>query len=181
MRAFECTPGMEISGSLALSLLINLSADEFQPALAKRGLDNLDSAGWYPFQSILDVFKEVADQPGSMFDFVAVGMAAVDRYDLPPEIANLPLEQFFLNVIPRLINRSYRNGEATKFAVDKTADKHLRIRMITAYPDDVGYGFMYGFARRFMYDKGNFSLKYDENQPRRDRGGNETIMHLTWN
>lgn len=179
MRLFKCDPGMEISGNLAISLLVNLQAADFQPFLQKHGFADVKPDQWYSYQDLLNIFKEVSEQPGAMFNFVAVGMAAVDRYDLPPHVANMSLEEFFLNVMPTLVERQYRNGTPTRINVEKVAEKHLLIRTAPAYPDDAAYGFMYGFARRFIKG-GHFTLQYDENHTRHDFGGENTLMHLTW-
>ncbi len=179
MPIFKCDPGMEISGNLAISLLVNLQAADFQPFLQKYGFADVKPDQWYSYQGLLSIFKEVSVRPGATFNFVAVGMAAVDRYDLPPHIASMSLEEFFLNVLPNLINRQYRNGTPSRISVENAAEKHLLIRTATAYPDDTAYGFMYGFARRFMRGI-HFTLIYDENHARHDVGGEETLMHLTW-
>lgn len=179
MRVFECDPGMEISGNLAISLLVNLQAEDFKPFLQKYGLVDVKPDQWYSYQDLLNIFREVSEQPGAMFDFVAVGLAAVDRYDLPSHIISMSLEEFFLKVMPSLVGRQYRNGTPTRISVEKLADKHLLIRTATAYPDDTAYGFMYGFARRFIKG-GQFTLEYDSNQTRHDFGGEDTLMHLTW-
>lgn len=179
MSLFKCDPGMEISGNLVISLLVNLQAANFQPFLQKYGFVDVKPDQWYSYQDLLNVFKEVSEQPGAMFDFVAVGMAAVDRFDLPPDIASMSLEEFFHNIMPTLVHRQYRNGTPTRISVEKGAEKHLLIRTATAYPDDTAYGFMYGFARRF-HKGSQFTLKYDENHLRHDFGGENTLMHLTW-
>lgn len=179
MSLFKCDPGMEISGNLAISLLVNLQAEDFQPFLEKYGFADVKPDQWYSYQGLLNIFKEVSGQPGSTFNFVAVGMAAVDRYDLPSQIASMSLEEFFLNVMPTLIAGQYRNGEPTQVGVEKVAEKHLLIKTASAYPDDAAYGFMYGFARRFMRG-GRFTLRYDENHTRHDFGGEETLIHLIW-
>lgn len=180
MSLFKCDPGMEISGNLAISLLVNLQAEDFQPFLDKYGLADVKPDQWYSYQDLLNVFKEVSEQPGATFDFVAAGMAAVDRYQLPAHIANMTLEDFFLKVMPTLVNGQYRHGEPTRISVEKVAEKHLLIRTVTAYPDGTAYGFMYGFARRFAPKGSQFTLKYDEHHSRHDLGGDETLIHLTW-
>jgi hypothetical protein len=170
---------MEISGNLAISMLVNLQAADFRPFVEKYGFDDIMPDQWYSYQDFLNIFREVSEQPGAMFDFVAVGMAAVDRYDLPPHIASLTLEEFFLSAMPTMINRQYRNGTPSQLSVEKVAEKHLIIRTVSPYPDDTAYGFMYGLARRFA--KGvQFTLKYDENHTRHDFGGEDTLIHLTW-
>lgn len=180
MAVFECDPGMEISGNLAISLLINLQAADFRPFLQKYGFDSVKPDQWYSYQDLFNILREVAEQPGAIFDFVAVGMAAVDRFDLPSNIASMSLEEFFSNIMPTLVARQYRNGTPTRISVEKVAEKHLLIRTATAYPDDTAYGFMYGFARRFVPKGNQFTLKYDENHTRHDIGGEDTLMHLTW-
>jgi hypothetical protein len=170
---------MEISGNLAMSLLVNLQAEDFQPFLQKYGFADVKPDQWYSFQDFLNIFREVSQQPGAMFDFVAVGMAAVDRYDLPPQVASMGLEEFFLKVMPTMINRQYRNGSPSQLSVEKVAEKHLLIKTTSAYPDDTAYGFMYGLARRFA--KGSrFTLEYDSQHLRRDQGSETTLIHLTW-
>jgi hypothetical protein len=170
---------MEISGNLAISMLVNLQAADFRPFLQKYGFADVKPDQWYSYQAFLNIFKEVAEKPGAMFDFVAVGMAAVDRYELPPPVASMSLEEFFLNVLPTMMNRQYRNGTPSRVSVEKVAEKHLLIRTTTAYPHDTIYGFMYGLARRFAKG-GQFTLKYDENHSRHDFGGEDTLIHLTW-
>jgi hypothetical protein len=41
MSLFKCDPGMEISGNLAISLLVNLQAEDFQPFLQKYGFADI--------------------------------------------------------------------------------------------------------------------------------------------
>ncbi len=180
MSTFKCDPGMEIKGNLAISMLVNLQAEDFQPFLQKYGFASVDPDQWYSYQDLLNIFKEVSEKPGAMFDFVAVGLAAVDRFDLPSHIASMTLEEFFLRVIPTLAEGQYRNGNPTRISVEKVAAKHLLIRICTAYPDDLIYGFMYGFARRFAPKGTHFVLRYEGNQARHDFGAEETLMHLTW-
>ncbi len=177
---FECDPKTEMSGKLATSLLTNL-AENFKPLMAKHGLAQIDPDKWYPMQQVVDVFKEVSEQSGAMFDFVAIGMAAVERYVLPPELAHLTLEQFFLNVVPKLHLTQYRNGDASVIDVEKIGEKHLKLTVTSPYPDDTAYGFLYGLARRFSQKGASFTLKYDEHAQRHDAGGNDTILQLTWN
>ncbi len=180
MPTFKCDPGMEIRGNLAMSMLVNLQAEDFQPFLQKYGFASVDPDQWYSYQDLLNTFKEVSELPGAMFDFVAVGLAAVDRYELPAHIASMTLEEFFLNVMPTLADKQYRNGEPTRISVEKVASRHLLIRTRTAYPDDTAYGYMYGFARRFAPKGAHFVLRYEGNQARHDFGAEETLMHLTW-
>lgn len=119
MAVFECDPSMEISGNLAISLLVNLQAEVFQLFLQKYGFAHIEPDQWYSYQDILNLFREISQRPGAMFNFVAVGMAAVDRYDLPEHITSMSVEDFFCNVMPTLIKEQYRNGEPTRINAEK--------------------------------------------------------------
>ena len=58
MQKFECNPDMEISGNLALSLLLNFEAEDIKPIVASYGLANMDADQWYSFR-LNSCFREV--------------------------------------------------------------------------------------------------------------------------
>jgi hypothetical protein len=50
------------------------------------------------------------------------------------------------------------------------------------YPDDMSYGILYGYARRFLPPGTKFKVYYDPDVLPRDQGGSEnyTIIHISW-
>jgi hypothetical protein len=46
-------------------------------------------------------------------------------------------------------------------------------------PDDLEYGILYGFAKRFLAGT-QFTVWYDEDLPRMDQGGDQTVIHVKW-
>jgi hypothetical protein len=42
------------------------------------------------------------------------------------------------------------------------------------------YGIIYGLAKRLLPAGIQFSVKYEEGQPNRDRGGDKSIIHVRW-
>jgi hypothetical protein len=52
-------------GNLAISLLVNLQAKDFQPFLHKYRFADVKPDQWYSYQGILNLFKEVSQQPGT--------------------------------------------------------------------------------------------------------------------
>ncbi len=179
MKTFECPPGMEVSGNVALSMLTNLQAASFVPFLERYDLLQIEPERWYPFQDVLNVYRDVSEQQGGMFDLVAAGLAAADRYPMSPEVASLGVDQFFLEALPNLPNTQYRNGIPTRFDITRIGPKHLKLLFTSAYPDDTIYGFVYGHARRCLARRA-FVLRYDDTMPRRDQGGDDTTLDLSW-
>ena len=52
----------------------------------------------------------------------------------------------------------------------------------TTTPDDMSYGLLYAYARRFLPPGTQFTVYYDPDIPARDYGGDreETIIHIEW-
>ena len=73
---------------------------------------------------------------------------------------------------------AHRNGDIGHVIGERVEDKYYRINLEDIYPDDMTYGIIYGFAKRLLPSGTQFSVKYDEGQPNRDRGGEKTIIHV---
>ncbi|MEM6284545.1 MAG: hypothetical protein AAF787_20315, partial [Chloroflexota bacterium] len=48
------------------------------------------------------------------------------------------------------------------------------------YPDDLAYGIGYGWARRFLPVGTRFVVEYENAATTLDRGGNETVIVISW-
>jgi hypothetical protein len=179
-QAFD--PNSEAIGSSLLGFIQCIRSKDIGPYLEKHGLTNIDPNGWYPVQTWLDVLSDLAEErPGQvMFDFVSVGMAVAAVIPLPEEYyASLPFEEALLASGGSGYKRNHR-GDAGEHSVEKVGEHHIKITIRTPYPDDLLYGVYYGLSRRFLPPGHHFTLQYDEETPRRDKGGEVTIMHLTW-
>lgn len=42
------------------------------------------------------------------------------------------------------------------------------------------YGYIYGLARRTLPKNTQFKVSYDPDETRQENGGQNTIIHLTW-
>ena len=116
-----------------------------------------------------------------MFNFVAVGMAAgeLGTKNLPPDMEKMSLEEF-LEAYARIWVLRHRNADANAIKPEKVSDRHIRVTSRIPYPDDLLYGILYAYPRHFLPEGSGFVVKYDENIPRRDHGGEETVIHITW-
>jgi hypothetical protein len=176
-NAFD--PATELTGMTVMALIVNIHHADIAPILERHGLDRVDPQRWYPLQSVLNVLSDVSENPDAMANFVSIGMAAANiGYNaLADSAKKMSLDQFF--TLYGQVYQERHRGDAGYVTSDKLNNHHLVIRMKIPYPDDLYYGVIYGYVRQFLSrSKTPFSLKYDETQPRRDQGGEETIVHV---
>lgn len=145
--------------------------------LEKHDLMEIDPHAWYPLQQWLDVFSDIGEELTAMTDFVSIGMAIANRVPLERRWYNMPFDQAM--ALSNQIYYSEHRGDAGTLEVRLVKPGHLRIIAFTPYPDDFLYGFNYGLGKRFL-PEGHLMLKYDTDEPRRDDGGRETVLHVWW-
>lgn len=172
-------PNTEVIGQNLLAFVQNMQSSEIMPVLEEHGLTNIDPNTWYPLQQWLDVLTALSDRSGAMFNFVAIGAAIAQTAFLPPEVERLTFEQVMFG-INDYYQMQHRNGDAGSITVEKAGDKHLVLSVEVPYPDDLEYGTAYGFARRFLPPRSDFTVKYDGQTSKREDGGAATLIHITW-
>ena len=73
-QAFD--PKSEVTGQMVFSMTKSILLDDIKEILKRHGMDNIDPKSWYPVQSLLDVFNEVAavqsNQQRATFHFAEV-------------------------------------------------------------------------------------------------------------
>jgi len=175
-------PKAEVNGYSLLGFFQCLRREEIRPFLDAYGLDELDPDKWYPVQDWLDVLNHVAEErPGqAIFDFVAVGMKVAETTRFPPEFDTLPLTEIFRIGNEDFRTNQHRGGDVGEIVLEVIGPKHVIQKVRTAYPDDFWYGIFYGICRRYLLPGTQFTLYYDEDTPRRDHGGEWTLIHIMW-
>ncbi len=170
---------VEVIGHNMLSFVQNVNASNVLPLLKKHGLAEIDPAEWYPLQRWLDVLSDLSSQAGSMFDLVAIGAAISKTAVMPPEVEKMPFEQF-LYLVDQVYQMQHRGGNAGQVEIEKVADRHMKLKVRVPYPDDLEYGTTYGFAHRFLPKDADVIVEYDPDLPRREEGGDYTVIHVMW-
>lgn len=171
-------PNTEIIGAYVLSFTTNLNQAEMEPIVKKHGLENADPQKWYPQQAILDMLSDIVDANNAATNLVAIGIAVGEQsYKLmPPQVQSLSLLEFF-NVYEKVYPERHRNGDVGYVKIEPLNDRHIKIRIRTAYPDDLFYGLFYSYSR--LFSKGqNFTLEFDHSVKQREAGGEETVLLL---
>lgn len=172
-------PKAELSGATAYAFLININHENIENILRAHHLDNIDPERWYPVQSVLDVMSDISEGFDYSSNFVAIGLAAgeLGLKNLPPGAEKFSIEDFFVAYEKIYLTR-HRNGDAGWIKTEKAGDSHLIVHARCPYPDDVTYGVLYAYARRFTPPGKRFILRYDEHALRHDDGGEATVIHV---
>lgn len=172
-------PNVEVIGQNVLSFVQNVEASAIRPILEKHNLSKVDPQKWYPMQQWLDVLSDVSEHSGAMFNMVAIGAAISQTAVMPPDVEQMRFEDF-VHLINDVYQMQHRKGDPGYVKADQPGDRHIRFEVRVPYPDDLEYGTTFGFARRFLPPGTHFTVTYDPDVPRRDQGGEVTIIHVTW-
>jgi hypothetical protein len=173
-------PDHEFPGQLLIDLANAIGSEDIMPYFEKHGMTNIDPKAWYPMQKLIDIYNEMQEaKSGTMFDFVSIGMKEAEQAIIPPQLQSLPLLSVLQSVgeVFKLNNRGTDPGE---IKCEIVADKHVKMILRVTTPDDLWYGILYGYVRRFVPKGGHFTVFYDKDIPRRDEGNDVTIIHITW-
>lgn len=179
MPHYSCDPDLELNGQTARSLVENVNQDDTNPFVSENGLDNIDPEAWYPVQDVLNVMNSIAESGSPMSHYVAIGMKAAELSYLPPEVSEMSFGEFLV-AYGQIYPQHHRNGDAGTVDPEQLSPTHVRLAIDVPYPDDVMYGVIFGFARRLLDNRVQYSVYYDEENPPRDMGGDATIIHVEW-
>jgi hypothetical protein len=179
MRKLTCPPGTETLGLLLSAFADNIQGDETRPVMEKHGMVNLAPMEWYPAQTLLDALNELGENPNTLFNFIAIGMGIGETVPMPPGVENPSLEQV-LHLWDSLYQGLHRGGDAGKISIEKVNDTYFKTYQNGLYPDDMSYGVLYAYGKRFLPLGTHYSVFYEPDSPSRDQGGEQTIISIQW-
>lgn len=180
MRILQCDPETELIGQAMSSIIDNLQSDEIHPILKKHNINTIVPDQWYKAQDFLDALNELHKSSGAMSNMVAVGMSVAEKMVTPPDLANAPLS-LILNLWNDLYHLQHRGGKNMGYVkTEQLGETHFRTIHDHLYPDDFVYGLAYGMARRFLPRGTTFQVTYVEDKPRKDNGGDITVIDVIW-
>ncbi len=170
-------PDHEILGMNMLDITSAINSENFLPIWEKYGLTQVEPEKWYPVQIILDTLSEVAHSSGAMLDLVSIGLHATEVAYFPPEYLSKPLNQA-LPLLPHLYRMNHRGTNIGEVLQSQISENHYRYELCLPFPDDLWYGIIYGFVRNHVPKNHRFSISYAPDIPRRDHGGEVTIIDI---
>jgi hypothetical protein len=74
---------------------------------------------------------------------------------------------------------NYRGTDIGEVRAERVDDTHVRIIIRSFEPDNLWYGNMHGLMRRFARGS-RWTVYFDPDVPRREQGGEVTIIHVRW-
>src|SRR5690349_3269837 len=140
-QAFD--PNSTVIGASVQGYVGCIRADEIEKYLMKYNLVQIDPMGWYPLQTLLDLLSDLHEdhQGEAMFDFVSIGMKALEMTPFPPEVEALPFEHIIM--AGDNVYKATHQGDAGYVQPQIMGDRHVVQRTRTPYPDDLMYGALY--------------------------------------
>lgn len=171
---------MEILGAALFAYLDNVHVDIIEPIFRKHNMMDVDAEKWYPLQPVLDVLKELYDNPGAMMNLIAVGVKTAEYGVEPEDIINAPLPVVLEHWHDHM-HYHFRKGNPGEIIAEKVHDKFYKVTQNNMFPDDFCYGLAYGFARSRLPLGTNFKVWYENFDNRIDNGdGDKTVICVEW-
>lgn len=181
MRKLSCPPEAETLGALLHAFTDNLQGEDTRPIVEKHEIADVDPNGWYRVMNLLNALNEIAENPNVVFNMVAIGMKIGEVVPMPPEMKDPSLPDVLM-IWDDLYQGLHRNANLGDIVCKKVADKHYTTTHSNPYPDDMSYGILYAYGKRFLPTGTQFTVFYDQDSPARDYGGTSdtTIIHIKW-
>lgn len=173
-------PDAEVLGGAMMAFIESIHYTDFSTILERHNIEKIEPQRWYSQQLWLDVFTDIANQPGGSSNLVSIGMKIVETAPMPPEAAELPFTDIAMGFNEGAYLTNNRGKDIGGIEAQVVAPGHVVMIDRTPYPDDFVYGAYYALAKRYLPSGSDFTVSYDEHVPRRDNGGTETRVHITW-
>ncbi len=172
-------PDTEIIGQAILDFGEAVGNEQFQAFFDRHRLTDIQPDRWYPAQKWMDVLNDIDDTGKSMFDFVSIGIQQLQMAIMPPEFDTMPLIDI-LKSLEEAYQMNYRGTDIGGITAEIVDDKTVKMIIQSFEPDHLWYGNLHGLMRRFAPDGMEYTIAYDPDVPRREEGGDVTIIHVNW-
>lgn len=166
---------VEVRG-LTIQATLEAMGQSGYEALARHGIEDVQSDGWYSQVAYLNAFKELAED--GLLNMVAVGMGVPDLVEWPPEITTV--EQA-LGALDAAYHMNHRGGDIGSYEFVSTGEREGKVVCNNPYPSDFDYGLIYRIVQKFRPDEGRvMRVIRDEEMQNRTEGGEECVYYLKW-
>lgn len=172
-------PDTEILGQVLIGFEDAVGAEAFLPTLEHHGLTGLDPETWYSAQIWVDVLNSMATRPGAMMDFVSLGRQQMEQVDWPPEFRAMTLVEV-LQALDQAYREYYRGTDIGWIKAEMAGERLIKVTVRSFEPDDLWYGNIFSLTRIFGEPGKRYIVHYDESVPRREQGGEVTILYVEW-
>src|SRR5258708_23037478 len=142
------SPDAKILGQAILSLVENIPTQDIASILQKYDLAYLRPDQWYPEQSSLNLFKEVAASDAHFIEnMVTVGLKLIETWPFPPEITSVSQA---LGILSEFASANGRNvPEGWGITIRSLGERHFLVFFNTPFPDEQLFGYLWAIVNRF--------------------------------
>jgi hypothetical protein len=162
----------EVHGRMLLALIENINVNDIASTLKAFGLAHINPDQWYPLQTLIDLHNTLIHQPNAASNMTAIGVKAAETAVLPPQIDTL---EKLLAGYDDAYRANYRHlPEDDRYDVQFIGDRRVVVTNHTHNPNEIVYGVLWGFAKRFsksfivqsVDQNGNPTIGFTENPQR---------------
>ncbi|MCK5832046.1 hypothetical protein KAH81_00080 [bacterium] len=144
------SPSAEVKGNAMLAIIEGMMSEELaRTILAKYGITDIHPDKWYPEQSWLDVFSDIAGELGDAALY-SIGRTIPKVLDLPKNIHNAHEAVEKLN---DFYQSHHRGGNSGSYIVTDLEDRSARIISHNPRPCAYDMGFLSAYIGRFNDSK----------------------------
>ncbi len=181
MPKFVTNPQTKMLGSVVKSVLDSVQYENYKhivdPVFEKNGIKSIDPEKHYSAQVLLDMYKSMTEQPGAMFDFVAIGKNVAQNIDFGSDVQTISEAIHALNGLYQIMLINFDVSE--EYEIEVISDNHLRVRDNNPYPHDMVFGYLHTLSNRFRLEGTYPTIKREYDVPDNpDDGG--AIYDITW-
>lgn len=167
---------VEVSGISMLSV-ISAMGEKVKPVLEKHGLGNIEPDKWYPIQSYLNFYKEIAESRGYSINLMKIGMMVPEKATFPPELKTI--QDAFLK-LDEAYHMNHRGGDFGHYYARIVGPRQIDVVAHNPFPCDLDYGIVQGLARRFKPSGATVIVYHDAMTECRKKGDDRCTYHVTW-
>ncbi|HEX9059938.1 MAG TPA: hypothetical protein VF941_07145 [Clostridia bacterium] len=176
-KAFSSS--VEVNGETVLSVVNGVGAFKRQALdiLIRNGINDPKAGQWYPQQSWLNAFKEIAEKigPKSLF---SIGKAIPANANFPPDINTI---EKALSSIDVAYHMNHKGGEIGHYKFVKTEGNTGKMICNNPYPCEFDMGIIEAMAQKFKpADSVMAFVEQDDSQPCRKKGAESCTYLITW-
>lgn len=180
-KKYQSHPNAQVMGVSLLTITNSAQYAEFEhiakPIFSRYGVEQIDPYAQYPMQLMFDLFREMQESGGAMFNFVAIGKQFAQGIPFQPEVTTLTQAMQVMNAMIKSTHGDVDESEL--YTVEQVKEDHVRIRDNTPMPHDIIFGNLHTLAQKFAAE-GKFArveriFDYPDDP---DAGG--ATYNITW-
>ena len=171
---------VQVVGAAVLALVAGM--EDFKETglqiLAKQGIIAPKEGEWYPGQSYLDAYREIAKTIGS-YRLTRIGRKVPDHALWPPHIDSIEKALASIDVAYHM---NHRGGEVGHYRFKRTGERSCTMECDNPYPCPFDTGLIEATANKFAPPRTLVAVRHesDDRQPCRQKGGERCIYYISW-